>query len=306
VTAALRIRLASAIAVDAPAGTLRGRDLGSRKARTLLALLAAERGRLVPVDRIVDVLWPDGPPTDPAANVSTLVSRTRRLLGDALTSAPGRAYGLVPSGTWTVDLDESAALLDEAADRVAAGEHGLASAGARRALELLGTTQALLDEDDAEWVRSVRREADALRARARHVLVAALSVLEPTTAVQVADDAVQVDPFDERAARDLMGAQVAAGRTAAALGTYAALARRLRDELGTDPGSSTSELHLAILRDLPAVPSQQDRRAAAPVLVGRERQLAEVERAWTAAGDRSGGLLLLEGGRSPHARAAWS
>ena len=62
------IRLASALAVDRPGGdTLEGRELGSRKARTLLALLAAERGALVPLDRIVEALWPEAyrPPTRP-------------------------------------------------------------------------------------------------------------------------------------------------------------------------------------------------------------------------------------------------
>jgi hypothetical protein len=52
-----RIRLASALAVDVPGGgTLTGRELGSRKARTLLALFAAERGALVALDRIVEAL----------------------------------------------------------------------------------------------------------------------------------------------------------------------------------------------------------------------------------------------------------
>jgi hypothetical protein len=38
--------------------------VGSRKARLLLALLAVFRGRVVPTDRIVDVLWPgQTPPT---------------------------------------------------------------------------------------------------------------------------------------------------------------------------------------------------------------------------------------------------
>jgi hypothetical protein len=42
-----------------------------------------------------------------AANVSTLVSRSRLLLGDALVAAPGRAYGLLDGGPWSVDLDEA-------------------------------------------------------------------------------------------------------------------------------------------------------------------------------------------------------
>ena len=58
--AQVRIRLCSVLTVETADRTLTGRDLGSRKARTLLALLASERGRMVPLDRVVDVLWADG------------------------------------------------------------------------------------------------------------------------------------------------------------------------------------------------------------------------------------------------------
>ena len=104
--ATTRIRLSSALAVDAPDGRrLAGRDLGSRKARTLLALLAAERGALVPLDRIVDALWPADAPVDPAANVATMLSRTRKLLGPRVITTTGRAYGLTREGPWRLDLD---------------------------------------------------------------------------------------------------------------------------------------------------------------------------------------------------------
>lgn len=118
----VRIRLSAAIAVDLDGRTLQGRDLGSRKARTLLALLASERGRLVPGDRIADALWSDEPPADRAANVSTLVSRMRRLLGEGVVVGTGRAYGLGRSA-WTVDLDNAAGLLDEAESGLSTGEH---------------------------------------------------------------------------------------------------------------------------------------------------------------------------------------
>ncbi len=291
----VRVLLCSAICVEVDGVALRGRDLGSRKARTLLALLTAERGRLVPVDTIVDVLWPDGPPADPAANVSTLVSRTRRLLGGALTSAPGRAHGLV-DGDWSTDLDEAAALLDDAAGRRGAGEHGLAAAGSRRALDLLGTQPALVDEADADWVRGVRAEADTHRARARHLLAASLTALEPAAAVAVAAEAVAADPLDERAVRDLMRAQAAAGRTAAALATYDGLARHLRHELGTDPDPSTADLHLDLLRATPPTEEAAPARAASgPTLVGREGDLAVIASVWRDAGDGTGALVLVDG-----------
>ena len=162
---------------------VRGRDLGSRKARTLLALLAAERGRLVPVDRIVDVLWPDGPPADPAANVSTLVSRTRRLLGDALTTRAGpgpragrrRLVGGPRRGGRAARRRRRSPPLRGAR----AGRRGLAacSGPARGPAGAAGRGGRRLGPG------ACAAEADALRARARHLLAASLTATDPPAAV---------------------------------------------------------------------------------------------------------------------------
>ena len=101
----VRFRLSSTLVVETGDRERSGRELGSRKARTLLGLLAAERGRPVPTDRIVDALWHDAPPSDPAANVATLVSRIRRTLGSSLVVGLPGAYGL--DGPWSLDLDDA-------------------------------------------------------------------------------------------------------------------------------------------------------------------------------------------------------
>ncbi len=293
----VRIRLASALAVDLPSGTLGGQALGSRKARTLLALMAAERGALVPLDRIVDALWPDAPPTDPAANVATLVSRSRRLLGADLLVGTGRAYGLAARGPWVVDLDEAAQLTTEAGARAAAGEPVLAAAAARSALGLLGSQPALVDEDDADWVLRVRREADALRRQARHHLADALTPVQPAEAARVAAEAVAADPFDEQAVRTLIRALVADGRASAALAAYDDLAVRLRDELGTSPDRDTADLHVSVLQEA-ALPAEAPSTAAVErsLLVGREPELARAELAWAARGSTGvPPLVLVEG-----------
>ncbi len=173
-----RIRLCSVLTVESAGRTLTGRELGSRKARTLLGLLASQRGGLVSVDVIAEVLWPSDAPADPAANVATLVSRTRRLLGAEVLTGNRAAYGLV-AGSCTVDLDEAAALTQEATGRLAAGESALAAAASRRALVLLGSSPALPDEPDEDWVLRVRAEADELRRAARHVLAQAVTSTDP-------------------------------------------------------------------------------------------------------------------------------
>ena len=295
----VRLRLSSTLQVDAAGDTLAGRNLGSRKARTLLALLASVRGRAVATDHLVEVLWADRPPADPAANVATIVSRLRRTVGrDLVVGLPG-AYAL--GGSWSLDLAEAEQLCAQAASRSAAGQHAVADAAAAAAQELLGTGTALLDEDDDGWVVEVRREADALRREARHHRVVALTALDSGRAVAMASAGTLPDPYDERAVRDLMRALAADGQATAALEAYDRLAGTLREELGTEPDRATADLQVTLLRAPGVVEHDEVAPASAQApppmsLVGRDHQLALVRQAWDGVlSDGHGELLLVVG-----------
>src|SRR3954449_3331322 len=58
-------------------------DVRGRRLVALLVRLAMAPGRPVPVDVLVDAVWPDDAPTDPANALQSLVSRLRRALGDS-------------------------------------------------------------------------------------------------------------------------------------------------------------------------------------------------------------------------------
>lgn len=57
--------------------------LGDRKQRLVLALLLLESNRLVPVGRLVDVLWQQRPPSSARRIVQAHVSRLRTTLSRA-------------------------------------------------------------------------------------------------------------------------------------------------------------------------------------------------------------------------------
>jgi DNA-binding SARP family transcriptional activator len=248
VSAQLELHLAGVFGVVRDGVRLADGSLRSRKARTLLKLLAVERARLVSVDRITEVLWDGDPPAAPAQHVATLVSRLRRILGSEVIRGGRQGYQLAGSQAIVIDLDEAARLISHA-ERELGMAPAVAGAAAERAVEILSPGTALSEEPDAAWAEPARGELRGLLRRARHALAeAAQATGDADLAARVAADAIADDPFDEGAHRLFMSACAAAGERAKALESYARLSSRLAEELGTDPAPETHDVYLTILR----------------------------------------------------------
>ena len=210
----LRIRLFGGLEVEG----VTEKELGSRKARTLVKMLAPRRGAPVSADRIVDALWGDDPPARPVDQVGVLVSRLRPVIGADRLRRTDAGWSL--DVDW-LDVEELEARVDEAAARMDAGSHAAALAAARAALTLV-RGELLADEPDAAWVEADRAAAARAVARARVLTAeAALAGGRPGDAAAAAEVALDHDPYDEAALRVLMRAHAAAGRPASALAAYA-------------------------------------------------------------------------------------
>jgi len=248
VTSQVELHLAGTFGVVRDGVRLADGGLRSRKARTLLKLLAVERARLVSVDRITEVLWDGDPPAAPEQHVATLVSRLRRILGPEVIRGGRQGYQLAGSQAIMIDLDEAARLISHA-ERELGTAPAVAGAAAERAVEILSPGTALAEEPYAAWAEPARDELRGLLRRARHALAeAAQATGDADLAARVAADVMADDPFDEGAHRLFMSACAAAGERAKALETYARLSSRLAEELGTDPAPETHDVYLAILR----------------------------------------------------------
>ena len=75
-------------------------DLGSRKQRLVLAVLLLEPNRMVPLDRLVDLVWGEDVPASARASIQTLVSRLRAALRQVATGPPSSAGEQATSYTW--------------------------------------------------------------------------------------------------------------------------------------------------------------------------------------------------------------
>jgi DNA-binding SARP family transcriptional activator len=240
----LRVRLLGGLQVEG----LEAKQVGSRKARTLLAALAVARGAPVGADALADVLWGEELPAKPSDQVGVLVSRLRGVLGTDRILRTDAGYAL--RADW-LDVAELEARGAEATEHLRAGAAVDARLLATMALDV--ARGPLLPEEEGPWIDGPRAAVDRLLSSAALVAAeAALATGDTWGAVAAANVGLQRDPYDEAALRALMRAHAAAGRPASALAAYAEARTRLAEDLGVSPARETETLHQELLGEEPA------------------------------------------------------
>jgi DNA-binding SARP family transcriptional activator len=298
----VEVRLAGAFAVSRDGTELAAGQIGSRKSRMLLKLLAASRPALVTADQIAEVLWDGAPPDGADRNIASLISRLRAVLGPGVIQGGRAGYRLGDGTQVSVDLDIAGQLCDHA-ERTLAGTPTVALAAAERASDLLSAGMAFADEPHARWADPARDLLRDLLRRARLTAAeAALATGQAGLAMRYAEAAMAADTLDEAAHRWYMSAAVAAGEQAKALLAYARLSEHLSAELGADPAPQTRDLHVAILREDAQLSASNGGRAAPPAaprprpeLIGRAAGIGALRAAWSRAAGRQPGLVLIVG-----------
>jgi len=275
--------------------------LGGRRARLLLALLAVEKGRVVPVARLIDELWAERPPASARTQVAIVVSGVRRAFRDAgggpVIDTVGAGYRLRAEEV-RLDADEAAQGVAAARAAARAGRHAAAEEGLRRALALW-RGPALCGLEGAV-VESAARRWEELRAAAVEELAEA-GFAQGRYREQIGDLAALVarEPLRERPRELLMAALARSGRRAEALEAYAEGRRLLGERLGVAPGRRLRELHGEILRETraeedPDGPRPGELPAAVSSFTGRTAELAALD-ALTASAPRHLRLAVVTG-----------
>ena len=282
--------------------------LGSRKARTLIKVLAVARGQPVPVPRLVDCLWPDRPPAHPSQQISVLISRLRSVLGPERLPRSDAGYQLLAD--W-IDLDVANHLASAAARRLAAQNYASARLAAEGALALM-RGELLADEPDSPWADEERAAVARLSVDVRRTAArAALAIGDFAAARDMSEAVVAADPYDEGALQVFMAALAHGGQPGTALATFARARKRLREDLGVDPSPATDAVHKAILQGKPipglviAVATNHGRDSGAVLapaeeatghgLAGREAELTALDVALSRVAAGGIRLVLVEG-----------
>ena len=217
--------------------------LRSRHQRLMLVILLLEANRAVPADRLIEELWGDQLPDDPAGSLRTQVSRLRRSLpmGTHLVTEP-RGYRLTVDPD-DVDLCRFERLLTSAGH--VADDDGL---------RLLDEALALwhdhpLDEFvDRPFAQIEQRRLDELRDAARERRLSLLLAAGRAPEAVAEAEALLVDqPEREHARAVLMEALYRLGRFTEALETFQSW-RRALGERGLEPSPALQDVELRILR----------------------------------------------------------
>ncbi|HEY5879084.1 MAG TPA: BTAD domain-containing putative transcriptional regulator, partial [Nakamurella sp.] len=277
-----------------------------QRQRDAFVALVQRRGRPVPADVLYDLIWPA--PTRELtglAVVHTAVARLRRIVGPGGITRNEHGYQLDP----TVSTDEDAFLdlVDQARNLLTAGDPVTAGEAFRAALAIWRGERAFDDVRD-ELVEPDRARLDEVRTAVVEELTTAIldhpAAGTPAEAYALAARLIEQHPLRERAHQLAMLACYRDHHQVRALEIYRDLVRRLRTELGIEPGPATARLHAQILRQdvalEPPGPTGPPRRRRttrtgppAPVtpIIGREELMGTVHSA-LAAGRR---LVTLTG-----------
>jgi DNA-binding SARP family transcriptional activator len=260
-------------------------DLGTPRQRCVLAALAVDARRVVPVDRLVERVWGADAAPRARATLHGYISRLRRALADADEVAIVRR-----SGGYALMADTAEPVVDLYRFRDlcvrARGEGGQVVPALTEALALW--RGEALTGVRGEWVQAERDRLEQERLAAHHDLVdARLRAGEGGQLVAELAARTAQHPLDERIEAQYLLVLHQAGRTNDALAHYLQFRMRLIDELGTEPGAVLQDAHRQVLAGAvppgttpdtvpgPVVPRQL--RATPVSFVGRHDELHRLD-----------------------------
>ncbi|MET8763356.1 BTAD domain-containing putative transcriptional regulator [Lentzea sp. NPDC004782] len=274
----MKFRLLGSIEAEASGRSI---PLGPPRQRGILAVLAADAGRLVLMDTLVDRVWGDAAPAQVRDSLYTYVARLRR----ALAGSDGQAVLVRRTRGYVLDVAPEAVDLHQFRDLV--GRARQPHLDVHQRIELLRSALAQwsgtpLAAMPGEWADAVRQVWQGQRIDAAvEWAEAELSVSGPTAVIDTLTGMLIQHPLHEPLVGALMRAMHAAGRTGEALDIYARLRAELAEQLGIDPSAPLQLVHRELLRPeagLPAamrvVPTQLP--ADVDPFLGRSSELSEL------------------------------
>jgi len=228
--------------------------LGGRQQRAVLAMLLADVGKPVSVDRLAAELWSDQAPPGYITTIQTYVFHLRAALEPERPRRAPNSVLLTDSGGYRLQVPSTS--IDAAAFEalVIAGQRLLTAGDAAGAIASLESALAmwrgavLLDLDDFRFVAPLATRLNEIRKVAEECRIdAKLLAGQHASVVGELDRLIAADPLRERLHAQRMLALYRAGRQADALAAYQDLRQTLDDELGIEPSPEAEALQRSML-----------------------------------------------------------
>jgi DNA-binding SARP family transcriptional activator len=189
----------------------------SRKARDLLRILVARRGRPVPRDELCELLWPDDDQAKTGHRLSVLLSIVRGVLDPARARAADH-YLVADQASIALDVTRVNVDVEDFLSYVAKAGRLVDAGRPAEARDLLVTidrhhgADAFDDEPYAPWSGPLREETRAAYLSMLRMLARVCGANSADAAVGYLLRLLERDPYDEAAHRNLVRCLVRAGR----------------------------------------------------------------------------------------------
>ncbi|MFI6099796.1 BTAD domain-containing putative transcriptional regulator [Lentzea sp. NPDC051213] len=241
------------------------------KPAQILAVLAVECGKIVPVERLIDLIWGEEPPPQARKSLQVHISSLRRTGLPVEHRAAGYVLNADPE---SVDLHAFRKRVAQAADEA---DLKVRAETLNEALQLWrGTPVVFAQTLDVQRLAAAEQWVDAELALGRHAEL-----------IDRLGSFVAEYPLAERLRGQLMTALARAGRRADAMRVFRETRKVLVDELGVEPGEQLQQLYRDVLEG-----ARDSRRNYLPRdagdFTGRDKELSRLL-------DSDGGVWWIEG-----------
>jgi DNA-binding SARP family transcriptional activator len=265
----------------------------TQRARALFVYLALNRGKILPREVVMGVLWADEEEMSARRSLRTAIWRVRSAVDRAAPNATpaivfnGHEIGFNTDGGHWLDVEEFERLVRDADRAGKVGQLAEKTRLLRSAIELYrgDALEGMYDD----WCLYERERLRLLNISAMESLFRAeQEQAKWASAIEIGQRLLRAEPLREHVHRELMMCHLRHGNRPAALRQYEECSRVLNVELGIEPMDATRQLLQQIRSDhgsMLALPMESDGWAPPPPKIGplpaiqnREPTLSRVHR----------------------------
>ncbi|MCL1849052.1 MAG: winged helix-turn-helix domain-containing protein [Clostridiales bacterium] len=225
----------------------------SHKMWVLLSYLIIHRQRHISQEELIEILWPDEDNDNPANALKTLLYRTRATIAAVVGDEPQLILSQRGSYSWNlhlncvVDAEEFDQLVTKAADRNLDESERMACF--REAIALY-QHEFLPKLSDQMWIVPFTTYYHYLYLDSVFSYGELLQRDEENAKlVDLCNQAIRIEPYEERLYVMLIRAYLAEGNTTAAVNTYEKATELLYKNLGVRPSEGLRELYQDIMKE---------------------------------------------------------